>query len=654
MAIQLSDPTTYRTIKEKLRQRGFSSSDIDTALGKRVAAEQAPGAVEAGILDPGQALEAAGGLGVPGVLRKFEGIDLTKTEKDPLAPQKKVALSAVDELERLFGRGDKENIGTKKDLSLAGVGTNIARFKGKAKQVAATTGIDPKLREDINIFKNLFESFPGIFTQAFGSGAPQEAEALRLIAKSPGPGSSDKEASAWFNSVRTLLGGIPTEPPGLKKKEVAREPMFPGVKEVEPEPIAEEPPELTGFQKVAKKTAELAPIAGGTIGGIAGGILGAPLPVVGSLAVGGAGTAVGVAAGGALAEMIEDIAGIQDESSMEQLGRVSAEAAIAGITDVALGMAFKAVSLGGNLVLKSVGKVVDDIPLKSLRINPGQITTFNKKHKVDMAKWLVDNKLLGENALELATNKAGKLQSVFDNLALSSDVKIPVGDLNKRFIDEIQKLAPGPEKIVPSQFKDIAKKVVSEWDSILKQAQSQGIKEFTPEILTNLRRATDELIPPSAFVDPSVKNIAMRLRGIYNDVVVDAVDRTLLPSGLGDETVGVLKKTGKDLSKYYDFLGIAEKQLNLGRGSLVLNLPRLLSGGFGAGVGATAGPVGAAIGAVGGLATEALLRDPAVLAQIIKAINVAKGIGPTLGKLGAGAAGVLKPAIGAAIGTSPQ
>lgn len=126
-----------------------------------------------------------------------------KAKTDPLAPQKAVAGEALNLLEGRFGRGSAENVGTGEDLSLAGEGGFFKRL------ISGPSGwLSGKERKnDIKSYENLLETFLPAFTQAFGSGAPQEGEAKRLKKAAPDTRSSDEEAKRWFSDVRSLLTG---------------------------------------------------------------------------------------------------------------------------------------------------------------------------------------------------------------------------------------------------------------------------------------------------------------------------------------------------------------------------------------------------------------------------------------------------------------
>jgi hypothetical protein len=126
-----------------------------------------------------------------------------KEKADPFAPQKKIAGEALGLLETRYGRGDAQNVGTGQDISLAGSGSILERILS----VPAKWVSSKEKRNDIKSYENLLETFLPTFTQAFGSGAPQEGEAKRLLKSAPNARSSDEEAKRWFSDVRSLLTG---------------------------------------------------------------------------------------------------------------------------------------------------------------------------------------------------------------------------------------------------------------------------------------------------------------------------------------------------------------------------------------------------------------------------------------------------------------
>lgn len=126
--------------------------------------------------------------------------------KDPFAAQKKSALQSLDILENRYKRDGSGELGGKGDLSLAGEGGLASRDLASARTTASNF-VTGELIQDINKFKGALDTFRGTFTQAFGSGTPQEAEAQALLKAAPDERSTNAEAKAWFDDVKALLSG---------------------------------------------------------------------------------------------------------------------------------------------------------------------------------------------------------------------------------------------------------------------------------------------------------------------------------------------------------------------------------------------------------------------------------------------------------------
>lgn len=120
--------------------------------------------------------------------------------------KRQMALKNVDILEKTYGRGDGSAVGTANDLSLANGGNLLDRASATIEGATAPL-LDPKLKQDLDVYKGALTNIVGSFTQAFGSGTPQEAEAKRFMDNAPGLGTSDQVAKEWFNNVRQFLGG---------------------------------------------------------------------------------------------------------------------------------------------------------------------------------------------------------------------------------------------------------------------------------------------------------------------------------------------------------------------------------------------------------------------------------------------------------------
>lgn len=137
--------------------------------------------------------------------------DKRMTKEDKPTAQA-TAGAAVSQLRTLFGRGNASNVGTDNDLALGGKGGKLAQGAGKVKG-AIKEYTDADYSNDLQIFRNQAEQTLGLFTQAFGSGTPQDAEAQRLLSSIPGPSTPDDVAKAWFNNLELLIlaaGGVPS------------------------------------------------------------------------------------------------------------------------------------------------------------------------------------------------------------------------------------------------------------------------------------------------------------------------------------------------------------------------------------------------------------------------------------------------------------
>ncbi len=627
-----SNPAYYNTIRQQLLKK-YKKDEVDKFLSKKVALEQGPEAVEMGLIEPDAAITAAGGIGAPGVLDNFSDVPA----KDEFAGKKRIALEAVAQLEKRYGRGDAENIGTDKDLSLAGKGGRLDRPLAGIKKAFA----GGEFVEDQKIYDAALANLVGVFSQSFGSGTPQEGESQRLIKSAPGGTSSDKEAKAWFEDVRVFLGDKKKDDKGeIKNSNIDRSKYgeeiggiaTPLQKTTTSKSIVNTEPEQSQedqglFRNIALKAADAAPAVGALIGGTAGAAA-TGIPTLGLGAFGGG--VVGATAGGggglAIQNLIREQLGVETRSSEEVLKDVTTGAARDGAFQAlgfgagkyVLGPALK----GAGWVLKHAGSAIDDIPLRSIRINPSQLTKFEKQYGEDVADFMTKRGYLGEDAVDLAAKDAAKHQEAFDELALNKNIQIPVQKLAQRFSEEISDLGGAGDKIVPSINKGIAKSILGEWANIEKQIVKQGREFVTPEDLTLFRRAISDVIPDSQWVDPSVKNTAVRTYRIINDVIQDNV---------GEK--GVLKATGIELSKLYKFLEIASKQDNLGRGSLVGNITRMMGGVGGAGLGFMAGgPLGGVTGGIAGLAAEGALRNPNVLKGIYNTSRAAGRMAPAMKK----------------------
>ena len=470
-------------------------------------------------------------------------------------------------------------------------------------------------------------------------------EEKRFLKMLPGPLDPDDVIETKLDRLRTELNavatgiGIKSEKKIDKEEQTVAEQATGGFQSVEPSALEsmsfgqqepEIPQEEGRVREVAEKVAGATPLVSSIAGGLAGSVAG-PAGMI----VGGAG---GYMAGDIVKQTIRTALDKQDKPVEQQIeDRVKGTVADAAWSVAGLGIGkfvLQPLAKGGGWILKSLVKGVNDFPLKGIRVNPSQLTKFSIKHGEDMAEFMTKRGFLGEDAIELAAKDAAKFQQNFDAIALNKDIKIPIESLGNRFAEEITDLAGGGKRVVPSVARDISEKLLKEWQSISDQAARQGRNFITPEELTLFRRTIDDLIPDSQFIEPTIKNVGITLRKIMNDVVAEPKGANLL--GIGEKNT--MKELGRELSKLYDFLKIAEKQSGLGRGNLVANIPKLFLGGTGAMLGLRiAGPGGAILGGLGGLVGEMSLKDPEILKILLKAAQAGQKVGgvisPTVQKL---------------------
>lgn len=635
-------PTQEPSFEEKaskFRQaalaQGFTERQISGEINKQRARfqtrEQLPGAVEAGLVTQEQALEAAGGLTTPGAVELVSGLKFPE-EGVPkeLKAKRQVALDAVNQLEKLFGRGSAENVGTGKDLSLAGKGKFGSRTGAKIK--AGTSSLfDPELKEDVNIFQAAVENSVGILTQAFGSGTPQEAEAARLIEAAPNPTSTDAEAKAWFTNVRSLLGKKEPDVAKealdqelIKKKELGRPDIAAMGVPPTTEPALEaigaevgappEEPERTLVQKIAGKVAGAAPVVGGVVGGITGGVLGGG---VASLFTGALGTTIGTGAGIAFGETLQDLVGIQDETPEEQIKKGIVTPATAGAMDLAGGALF----MGGGAVVKQLGKGIfkigDDIAVKAIRPSPSQQRKFLKKTGQEIKDFVVEKGLF-KKGVEQVDNLISPLQNSFDDIALKSGQQIPTDSIVTKFSSKVDELLAIPTK----EAQTLAKQLQDDASLFINKFGDQDFVDVAD--ITNLRRTIDDLLPKTKFLqDPIRAGKNRMIRNIYQESVQEGTE------GLVDASGRNLKQIGQELNKLYEFRGIAEQQAGLGKGTLPVGLIKAItvSGGAGAGFATGRDLETTLTGALVGFGLPAVANNPRVVSFLARNLTtVGKGL----------------------------
>lgn len=531
-----------------------------------------------------------------------------KDTSDPLAAQKSVALQATKKLEERFGRGDVGAVGTSRDIALSEGPSPAQRFLGFIKRATAGA-FKPALKEDINIYKRELETFLPVFTQAFGSGAPQEGEAKRLIAAVPGPKSTNREAKTWFDDIKQLLGELP-DTEDTKKKDS----------------IASEQPQPQGNQKdLLDKVLGALP----TIGGIMGGVTGAGVGAIGgfgigALPAGAVGTGAGTLAGTGLAESIETLTGRQKETEAEVLKKEIIDPLTAGTLDIVTGGLFKGAGLVKGLLGKSVASVGDDLALKAIRPSPSQQRKFLEKTGQEMKDFVIEKGLF-KKGTEQADDIIKPLQQGFDDIAVNSGLKVPVDNVVKLFDDKINTF----KGVLDPSAQNIAKRLEDTKGLLLEKYGSVpgGIDIGD---LTKDRRLIDDLIPESAF---SKEEIAAGSRSAVRDILQDSIRQT--SEGLTDSAGRSLKDIGTELSKMYTFRDIAEAQSFLGKGALPLGLLKQIGltgaggliGGAGGFVTGQGDPMKVATGILIGLGIPMAVNNPKVVSALARNLpNIGKAI----------------------------
>lgn len=602
MAVNWLDPTAVDTFRNKASQQA-SPSVVNSFISKRMGEAQTTKIAETGI--------DLGKIETDPVLRKIqlertqeEGYKLP-SEKDPFAAEKKTALTALNILEEQFGRGDAKNIGGAGDLSYGKGGGYMAKGAASVYGALPTTG-GASRREDLAIFQASLSNYVDTFSQALGGGVAKEAEAKRLIEKAPNFQSTDKEVKEWFNGWRRLFDAPTLDFEDKKKDEVTLGSVanvglgFAQPREQEPQiQQVQEPQDPTRFQKFAKGASDIAPLVGGIIGGVGGGMLGG---IPGSAI----GTGLGVGGGIAIGESIEDIAGIQDENAKQLLKEVAVQPAMAAVTDLIFGKVFQA----GSTLVKGLGSKIinagDDLALRAVRPSPSQQRKFFQKTGIKIKDFIIKNGLF-EKGVEQVDNVINPLQTQFDDIAISSGKLINVDDVAVQFDNEITKLLDIPDKTAQSLASNL-----SDTKELFIKKYGTG-KQIGVDIMTELRRTVDKLIPDSKFMqDPIKAGTNKAVRSIYQTAVQDATE------GLTSKTGAPLKDLGIDLSKLYEFRKIALAQEGLGQATLPMGIIRSITALGGGGIGLAGGRdvKSTAVGLLVGLGMPSLLNNPAVIAQL--------------------------------------
>ena len=657
MQRDLNDPTVYRGAYEHLKSLGYSHSEIESELGGRVSMQQAPGAVESGLKTREEAFEAVGGLSTPGSVDLFGAAGEQEAQPtEAQAFERQTAKVAVSELERLYGRGSAKNIGTKKDLSLSETSTAGGKLGGKL-IAAKNKYFDSAFMEDLNSYKAMIDMSKGIFTQAFGSGTPQQQEAIDFLKNAPNETSTGAEAENWFSSVRVFLGeAMEAEPPGLDTGQAPTQRGGDNLKAIEgmatygeqPETIPDEiggtlpdygivsevqaaggeimpeepgelaePPEIPGARGVAVKVAQAAPIAFGIAGGVGGAIVGLPFLGLGSIAGSAVGTGIGTAAGVAVRNMVEDLAGVQDETSLEQLQSAGVEASTAAVLDLATAGLWKAGgAVAGKtikpLVTKGTTAVEKYLALRAIRPSPSQQRKFLAKTGVELKDFAIE-KGLYKKGVEQVDAMIQPLQTKFDDIVIKNEFQMSKQAIVQKFDDAIKLYNEMPF----DKAHKLAKNIEKNKEAFIKTYK--GVDEVSSKVLTTARKELDNLIPSGAFAnDPIAAGADYITRSVYQESMQETSTAMGVPG---------LKKYGQELNKLYNFQNIAAAQQFLGEGTLPAGLLKTIGVAGGGGVGLA---IGGWQGMILGLMVPSIANHPRTIAIVINGMRKANIVAETL------------------------
>ena len=374
------------------------------------------------------------------------------------------------------------------------------------------------------------------------------------------------------------------------------------------------------------------PTIGGLGGSIAGGVgagalAGSVVPGIGTAAGAGVGL-LGAILGGALGSG----AGKVGENALEgnnDLGQgVAGEALLGGATSVGPIRGINAIVKGGKALATGAGKMgtlealgkattetpirnmlggtarkaSDDLAVKSLRLNPSQVTNYKGKFGEDVSETIRKQGLQGTDAAGIGAKRA-TLDDGFSNI-VSSAPDVSKNNVLGGLTDEVNRLkASGP-----SAHAAMADNLLAEaTDTLAKYGDNIPASE-----LNKLRRSYDSLVNyTEKAANPDKYGVNKRMAdGLRGSLQSTADDAGLSVNGQS------LKDVGMNISKLRSLEKIATKQEGLGRGSGPLGMRDLLGavpGGIaGAAVG---GPAGGLVGALAtGAATKALNSRPVLRA----------------------------------------
>lgn len=371
-------------------------------------------------------------------------------------------------------------------------------------------------------------------------------------------------------------------------------------------------------------------MAGAAGGAALGAAAGSVVPVVGTAIGGILGAILGGAGGSGLGQRVENSV-VGDELNKD----VAKEALLGGLFGAGpirgANMAFQ----GGRAALNGAGRggiksaleqaavatpirnalgrgassTSDNLAVKGLRLNSGQVTKFKEKFGEDVVTTIKRNGLIGRNADEIGAARQG-LNDEFSSIATNAP------DVNKADImKRLNAVAAQLNKAGPSDSKRTAQDLLAE-----AQTSLAGFGDTIPAATLNgLRRNFDSLVNyTEKTANPARYGVNKRMA----DALRQSLQQTADTAGMTASGGQSLKQVGSELQKLSQLQKVAARQEGLGRGSGPIGLRDALSmGGSGAAGGLAGGPVGAVLGAAGGMAASKVANSPTAIRAATRALD---------------------------------
>jgi len=230
---------------------------------------------------------------------------------------------------------------------------------------------------------------------------------------------------------------------------------------------------------------------------------------------------------------------------------------------------------------KGVTETGEKLVVRGLKPSPSQQRKFLQETGESLSDFMSKNKITS-NFVEKSSEKLDELQSAFDEIAIKSNKMVSNEDLYKSFAKRIKdfesNIIPsmqGKSEDIKSVFNNLINKYLPNLAGDIKSGRKLGKASFNVGDLTKERKVIDKALKENQYQLPIEQ--ASYLRSVR-----DALQETIQEATKGLTYKGKnLKELGRELSKFYKFQDIAEKQAGLGKGTLMPGLTDLLAMGTG-------------------------------------------------------------------------